>query len=101
MHGVIAADRPLEPLGFQRIATITTTVVNLTVPNGASYAYIQADGGALRWRDDGTQPTATVGHLLAADDDLWYVADLNKIQFIRNTGEAATTNLHISFYKPS
>lgn len=99
MQGVLVADRPLRSLGFKRVATITSTVVALPdIPSNAAYAYIQADGGDLRWRDDGTDPTSTVGHYLAANDDLWYVVDRLPIRFIRDTDEAETTNLHVTYY---
>lgn len=100
MHGFIVADRPLQPLGFERIAAITgATVVGLTVPAGAVYAYIQADGGDLRWRDDGTAPSDTVGHVLADGVVYWRAANLRKIQFRENAGGSGTA-INISYYKP-
>jgi hypothetical protein len=98
---MIVADRQLTPLGFGRTAGVTTPAIRLpSLPVDAMYAYIQADGGDLRWRDDGTDPTATVGHFLAMNDALWYVGDLHKIRFIRDTSESSDTNLHVSYYKP-
>lgn len=95
------ADRQLQSLGFKRIATITSTVVALPdIPKKAAYAYIQADGGDLRWRDDGTDPTATVGHLLAMNEDHWYTVDRLPIRFIRDTDEVEVTNLHVTYYAP-
>jgi len=98
---MLFADRPLKTLGFERIAGITTTAVGLpNVPPDAAYAYIQADGGDLRWRDDGTNPTATVGHMLKRNDDHWYTVDKLPISFIRDTDEADPTNLHVTYYAP-
>lgn len=98
---MLFSDHPVETLGFKRVAGITTTVVGLPdVPSDASYAYIQADGGDLRWRDDGTSPTATVGHLLQRNDDHWYTVDTLPIRFIRDTDETDPTNLHVTYYKP-
>lgn len=100
---MLFADRLLQSLGFERIAGITTTAVGLpNVPPKAAYAYIQADGGDLRWRDDptGTAPTGTVGHMLKRNDDHWYtVADL-PIRFVRDSAETDPTNLHVTYYKP-
>lgn len=102
MHGVLVADRQLVSLGFERVATITSTVVGLpNVPKDAMYAYVQADGGALRWRDDGTDPTASIGHYLAANGDRWYTVKNLPIRFIRDTDEIETTNLHVTYYKPA
>jgi hypothetical protein len=44
-----------------------TTVVNLTsAPAQATYALISPETNGIRWRDDGTDPTAAVGFPVAA-----------------------------------
>lgn len=46
---------------------------------------------AVRWRKDGTAPTASVGHYLAPDSDPLVIegnADVNAFQFIRVTLDA-------------
>lgn len=102
MHGVLVADRQLVSLGFERVANITTTVVALPdIPPDAMYAYVQADGGALRWRDDGTDPTDAIGHYLAANEDRWYTVENLPIRFIQDVDETETTNLHVTYYKPA
>jgi hypothetical protein len=101
MHGILSADRPVQSLGFNRVANITSTVVDMPDPPvNAVYAYIQADGGALRWRDDGTDPTATIGHYLDINEDRWYTVDKFPARFIRDTDETETTNLHVTYYAP-
>lgn len=101
MSSVLVADRQLESLGFQRVAAITVTAVNMPDPPAdAAYAYIQADGGALRWRDDGTAPTDAIGHYLAANEDHWYTVDKFPARFIRDADESEVTNLHVTYYKP-
>lgn len=98
---MLFADRPLQSLGFERVAGITTTAVGLpNVPPKAAYAYIQADGGDLRWRDDGTSPTATIGHMLKRNDDHWYTVDKLPAFFVRDTDETDPTNLHVTYYAP-
>ena len=88
-------------LGYQQIAAASTvTSVGLTVPVGAngvrpSFAIIQAEAQAARWRDDGVDPTATVGMTIAAGGELRYDGDLSVIRFIN---VAAGTILNISYY---
>jgi hypothetical protein len=53
------------------------------IPDGAIRALIQAESQDLRWRDDGTAPTATVGMTLKVNTVLEYDGDLEKIQFIQ------------------
>lgn len=89
-------------LGYQQITTLSSAT-NLTVPttdlNGLSakptLALIVAETQAVRWRDDGVAPTASVGMPLAANVTLQYDGDLSRIQFIEQVGGA---KLNISYY---
>jgi len=58
-------------------------------------AIIIPETQAVRWRDDGTDPTSTVGMPLAAGVALQYDGDLTKIRFIESTAGA---KLNISYY---
>ena len=59
-------------------------------------ALIQAEDQNVRWRDDGTDPTASVGMLLEAGKDMLYTGDLGAIKFIE---EAASAKLNVSYYE--
>lgn len=88
--------------GYQQIATLTAST-GLTVPtvtpeglNGKPvFALIVAEGAPVRWRDDGTAPTASVGMPLAIGVPLQYDGDLAKIRFIE---QSASAKLNISYY---
>lgn len=86
--------------GFQQILDLSASV-GLTVPTDTktntkpTVAIIHAGTQAVRWRDDGTAPTATVGMRLPVGQELFYDGDLNKIRFIE---EAASAQLNISYY---
>lgn len=87
-------------MGYQQI-TALSSAVGLTLPSNADgykpvRALIIAKTQAVRWRDDGTDPSATVGMPLAVGDVLDYDGDLNKIKFIE---QAASAELNISFYR--
>lgn len=58
-------------------------------------AVIIAETQSVRWRDDGTAPTASVGMLLPVNTPFVYDGDLNKIQFIETT---ASASLSVSYY---
>jgi hypothetical protein len=50
------------PLGYQQISAATlATATALTIPAGASVALVSVDTAAVRWRDDGTAPTTSIG----------------------------------------
>ena len=60
-------------------------------PTAPTYAIIQAEAQALRWRDDGTDPTTTVGMVIPAGGELRYDGDLGKIRLI-NAAAGAICN---------
>lgn len=89
-------------LGYQQITSLSAAA-NLTVPatdkagnkQQATFALIIAEGQPVRWRDDGTAPTASVGMTLAVGVPLQYDGDLTSIRFIET---AASAKLNISYY---
>ena len=82
-------------LGYQQITSLSSAA-SLTVPSGATYAVIQCETQNVRWRDDGTAPTASVGmKLTVAPDLLIYDGALKTIKFIE---EAASAKLNVSYY---
>ena len=70
-----------NPLGYEQINALSTAQT-LTVPAGARLALINIQDQAVRWRDDGTSPTATVGMPIAAGGELSYSGTLSKIELI-------------------
>lgn len=89
-------------LGYQQITSLSSATA-LTIPqqdtNGLAgsprIAIITPEGQAVRWRDDGVAPTASVGMPLAAGVTLQYDGDLTKIQFIEQTSGA---KLNVTYY---
>lgn len=88
--------------GYQQLGTLTSstglTVPSLT-PDGLNakpvFALIVAEGAPVRWRDDGTAPTASVGMPLVVGVPLQYDGDLTKIRFIE---QSVSAKLNISYY---
>lgn len=89
-------------MGYQQITDVSSSV-GLTVPTLApdgsnqkpTFALIIAETQGVRWRDDGTAPTASVGMPLTVGVPLQYDGDLSKIRFIQ---QAASAKLNISYY---
>lgn len=84
----------LKPMGFQQITGLST-VKALTIPTGAVMAVVRAETQAVRWRDDGTAPTASIGMEILVGQELHYDADMTTIQFIEET---ASATLSVSYY---
>lgn len=82
------------PLGYQQLTSLAAAT-SLTVPTGATRALLLAEGQAIRWRDDGTNPTAAVGMPIAAGESIPYVGNLSKLRVIEQT---ASAKLNISYY---
>ena len=88
--------------GYQQITSLSASA-GLTIPtvtpeglNGKPvFALIVAEGAPVRWRDDNTAPTASVGMPLAIGVPLQYDGDLRKIKFIE---QSASAKLNISYY---
>lgn len=87
------------PCGYQQI-TVLTAAVALTVPpacgSKASLAVITAEAQAVRYRDDGVDPTAAIGMPMATGVTLNYEGSISKIKFIEQT---ASAKLNVSFYR--
>lgn len=89
-------------MGYQQITSLSAAA-SLTVPvldqtglnQRPTIALIVPETQGVRWRDDGTAPTASVGMPLAAGVAFQYDGDLTKIKFIE---QAASAKLNISYY---
>lgn len=81
-------------LGYQQITSLSAAT-GLTVPQGATLALIVPETQNVRWRDDGTNPTASVGMPIFVGASLSYDGDFNKIRFIETT---ASATLNVSYY---
>ena len=83
-----------KPYGYQQI-TVSTSAVGLTVPAGATRAVLGIEAQPLRYRDDGTDPTTSVGFLVAAGGtmELDSKESLEAFKAIRSSGSDATLNV--------
>ena len=81
-------------LGYQQITSMSSAV-SLTIPPGTTMALIAPETKDVRWRDDGTAPTTSVGMPLVVGTTLNYDGDLNRIRFIETEASAA---INISYY---
>ena len=69
---------------------------NLGMVSTPTVAVIIVENASVRWRDDGTAPTASVGMPLQPGSTLFYDGDLTRIRFIQ---QSPTATLNVSFYK--
>ena len=86
-----------DPVGYVQ-QSVSAAAGLSSIPSDANKAIIQPETGDIRYRDDGTAPTSSVGMYLFADNTLTIesLAMLNAIQLIAVSG---TVTVNISYYK--
>ena len=84
----------LIPLGYQQLTSLSSAA-GLTVPANTKCALIQAESQSIRWRDDGTNPTTSVGMVLSAGESLFFTGSLSAFKAIETT---ASAKLNVSYY---
>ena len=89
-------------LGYQQITRLSSST-GLTLPttdtNGMSctpaFALIVAETQGVRWRDDGTDPTSSVGMPIYVGTSLLYDGNLANLRFINTV---AGGKINVSYY---
>lgn len=94
-QGIKVARANIRPSLHYQNTTLSTAQSLANIPSYCVGAYIQAESQTVRWRDDGTAPTASVGNIIGVGDSIWYDGDLTAIKFIETT---ASAKLNISYY---
>lgn len=79
------------------LAVGASSPTTLTVPATATHAWISVDPSAstVRWTRDGTNPTASAGHALAAGDSM-EMDNLSNFKVISTTG---TSTIQVSYHR--
>jgi len=92
----------MRPVAPTQQLTVSNTAVGLSVPSitGAGQqvrmAVVMVTGNSIRYRDDGTNPTASVGILIQPNTPIIVCqSSLAVIKFIRETSDAI---LDIAYY---
>ena len=83
----------MSSLGYEQI-TALTAAVGLTVPIGTAMITVTPEGQAVRWRDDGVDPTATVGHPIPAGETYQFIGNFGALRFIE---QLATAKLNVTY----
>ena len=88
------------PLGHCQLAAFSAATLLSScsggIPAKTACALMVAETNSVRWWDDGTVPTATVGMLWATGVYWGYLGAMSKLQFIPSTGSAT---VDVTFYQ--
>lgn len=77
--------------GYQQLdTTALTTAVGLTAPDNTTHVMLVCEAQNVRWRGDGTDPTASAGMIMKPTDPplLLEIFPLSSLKFIRATAGA-------------
>lgn len=94
---VEAAEGAVTLKGYQQITTLSSSI-GLTVPDGCFMALITPETQAVRWRDDGTAPTTSVGMPLSAGTTLKYTGGFDGLKALRFIEQTASAKLNVAYY---
>ena len=86
-----------EPCGYEQITSLSSAA-SLTIPPNATMALVQAETQPVRWRDDATAPTSSVGMILYPGN----VVQLNtkkQLTNFRAIQTAASAKLNVVYYE--
>lgn len=85
----------LVPLGYEQLTSFSSAKALQSVPAGAKVVVLNPETKSVRWRDDGTSPTTSVGMVIAAGEYFTYTGDPSALVFIE---VSATAKLNVSYY---
>jgi len=85
----------MQLLGHQQRATLTSAI-GLTIPAGTAKVLLTVTGQPVRWRGDGTNPTATVGSVIPVGVPL--MLEISQLEALRFIETAATAVLDAVFF---
>ena len=85
----------IHPVGYVQSSSFSSAAALPTIPASANIALIVVEDQTVRWRDDGSDPTSSVGMVWNLNTEYMYTGDLSTIKIIQT---AATAKLNISYY---
>jgi hypothetical protein len=94
---VFAAPAFGASLGYQQSTSLSTSAaINLpNIPANAGSYLLAVESAGIRWRDDGTDPTSSVGQPVASGQALCYGNDAHAVRIIAQTG---SPTIDVTYY---
>lgn len=89
----------LKAIGYHQVTSLAAAQSLPSIPaseNAQLVVILQAETQDVRWRDDGTDPTGTVGNLLVKNTLFTYEGKLSGFRFIETT---ASAKLNVNYYR--
>lgn len=95
---------PLVAKGYEQL-TVTTSVATPTIPVGTQMMVVIVGSNSVRMRDDGTNPTSTVGMPYGASTTIPQRFEscgppLSRVRLIRHSTAGGDAEVNLSYYGP-
>ena len=88
-----------EPVGFEQLAVSNTAIGLASIPILANKAVITVEDKTLRYRDDGTDPTATVGLRVFSGNTIILNSRNSLLKFRAIRAGTADSEINVSYYE--
>jgi len=100
---VTSKDAQLVPCGYFSVsvgasAQTLSALIGASLPSGARLVYIEPESGDIRFRDDGTAPTASTGIRVYSGVAWPYNGNLSSIELIAVSAVTVAT-VNLAFYQ--
>lgn len=79
----------MRSLGYVQMTSLSTATALPSVPSGTLEALVVCETQNVRWRDDNTNPTASVGMLLQPSQPFPYIGSIPWLKIIETTPSAS------------
>ena len=91
---------PLQdtPISFEQIS-INTAAGLTTIPSNANKAVITVETAGLRYRDDGTNPTSSVGHNMRVGSVIFLNGRNAVLNFKAIKSGTANSKINVDYYE--
>lgn len=88
------------PLGHAQVTVGASAVSLPNIPTlwRVRRATVRAVGQPINWRDDGVDPTNTVGMKLDAGDTLVYDGDMTKFRMITDASAVGSADVRVAYH---
>ena len=84
-----------KPLGYVQQTSLGSAVNLSSIPARATMCVITVEGNGIRWRDDGSDPTASVGMPVSNGQTFSYTGNMNALRIIQ---QAASATINVTYY---
>ena len=84
-----------KALGYTQVTGLSAST-GLSIPAGTTLILVTPETQAVRWRDDGTAPTGSVGYPLPVGAELRYIAE--QMAALRFIEQLPSAKLNVVFY---